>query len=126
MSKFPDPFESEVDFHLYLAGRYRNKRKNAFERGIEFTLTLQDLIRIYKRRTCYLTGKQLVFGNENEQHHCYATLDRVDPSKGYTIENTKLVSRIANMTKCVFEQKEQLITLKDLCKMGCVISKHIK
>lgn len=76
---------NEKPFDLVLARFYLNKHRNAKERGIEFTLTLADMRKLLKKKTCHYTGEKLNFlhGDRNK-----LSLDRVDSSKGYTKENT--------------------------------------
>lgn len=126
MSNFPKPFKSEMEFHRYIAQRYVNKLNNAVERGIEFTLTLPDLLNIYKRRNCYLSGKKLVFGVTNKEDPMYATLDRVDNTLGYTSKNTKLVALAVNQIKSQFEREEGLLSLNELVKIGLNLNAHLK
>lgn len=121
---FPDKYENQIQWDFSISNKYRNKFRNAQERGIPFELSLQDFIKLYKRRRCYLTNKVLLFANEDKEHPRFATLDRIDNTKGYTMANTRLVCSLVNACKAVFEQKEGLITLEDLVRIGKVIEKH--
>lgn len=73
--------------------------------GIEFTLTKED---INIPDVCPILLAPFSFGTK-ENYHFTPSLDRIDPSKGYTKENTKVICSLANtMKNCA--TKEQLIT----------------
>jgi hypothetical protein len=106
----------QTPFDLQLADYYVKKFKNARERNIEFTLTLADLKKLLKKKTCYYTGQSLNFtGGEN-----VFTLDRVDSKKGYTKENTVQCAGWVNRFKNeVFEntKSKTYITKENLFKI---------
>jgi hypothetical protein len=70
----------------------RSKKKN-----LEFNLTLGDLISI-KNNTCPILGHEILYksGIDNKRS---ASLDRVDPNKGYIKGNVKIVSYEGNSLK---------------------------
>jgi len=70
----------------------RSKKKN-----LEFNLTLSDLINI-KNNTCPILGHEILYksGIDNKRS---ASLDRVDPNKGYVPDNVKIVSFEGNALK---------------------------
>ena len=70
----------------------RSKKKN-----IEFNLTLADLIKI-KNNICPILGCEILYksGVDNKRS---ASLDRIDPNKGYVPDNVKIVSFEGNALK---------------------------
>jgi hypothetical protein len=70
----------------------RSKKKN-----LEFNLTLGDLINI-KNNTCPILGHEILYksGIDNKRS---ASLDRIDPNKGYIKGNVKIVSSEGNLLK---------------------------
>ena len=70
----------------------RSKKKN-----LEFNLTLSDLINI-KNNTCPILGHEILYksGIDNKRS---ASLDRIDPNKGYVPGNVKIVSYEGNSLK---------------------------
>jgi hypothetical protein len=70
----------------------RSKKKN-----LEFNLTLGDLINI-KNNTCPILGHEILYksGIDNKRS---ASLDRIDPNKGYVPGNVKIVSYEGNSLK---------------------------
>ena len=94
----PQPFESLV------ALKYLQKQINAQERGLEFTLTLQDMRALLKKKTCYYSGVTLTLTGETA-----LSLDRIDDSVGYTKLNTVACASVVNKVK------NELLE-KNLCK----------
>lgn len=70
-------------------------RKRAAEKGLEFSLTVQD---VYVPTHCPLLGIPLLV-NEKVLGPNSPTLDRVFNSRGYTAENVLVVSYAANRCK---------------------------
>ena len=70
----------------------RSKKKN-----LEFNLTLADLISI-KNNTCPILGCEILY-KSGIDHKLSASLDRIDPTKGYIISNVKIVSHEGNSLK---------------------------
>jgi len=87
---------NEKPFDVQLARAYLNKHKNAVSRGIEFTLTLADMRKLLKKKTCYYTGQKLTFNNGDQNR---LSLDRVDNKLGYTKENTVACCHWVNQWK---------------------------
>lgn len=106
----------QTPFDLQLADYYVKKFKNARERHIEFTLTLADLKKLLKKKTCYYTGETLNFtGGRN-----VFTLDRIDSTKGYTKENSvQCASWVNHFKNEVFEHENSktFITRENLFKI---------
>ena len=94
----PQPFESLV------ALKYLQKQINAQERGLEFTLTLQDMRALLKKKTYHYSGATLTLTGETA-----LSLDRIDDSIGYTKENTVSCASVVNKVK------NELLE-KNLCK----------
>ena len=70
----------------------RSKKKN-----LEFNLTLGDLINI-KNNPCPILGHEILY-KSGIDHKRSASLDRVDPNKGYIKGNVKIVSSEGNLLK---------------------------
>lgn len=81
-----------IDEQIALMGSYKQKRKNALDRGISFELTFAEYCRIMSRKTCAYTG--VAFNDEFP-----SSLDRIHPSIGYTKDNTLKVLLQANNAK---------------------------
>lgn len=102
--------EKNYEFHLYRLIRNRCKEKK-----IEFTINVEDIIipevcpylKIPLTRT---QGHGVVWTN--------ASVDRVDPSKGYTKENIQVISKKANLMKAHATQEELLQFAKSILERG--------
>ena len=70
----------------------RSKKKN-----LEFNLTLADLITL-KNNTCPILGSEILY-KSGIDYKKSASLDRIDPNKGYIISNVKIVSYEGNTLK---------------------------
>ncbi len=70
--------------------RYRSKL-----RGVTCTITAEDFS---IPEFCPVLGMPLVYGKDNSGPDS-ATLDRIDPNKGYVRGNVQVISRRANMMK---------------------------
>lgn len=75
-------------------------------KNIEFTLCLDD-IKIPK--TCPILGLPLVCKKGSGGDSSSPALDRIDPKKGYTKENTRVISNLANMMKSHANETELLL-----------------
>lgn len=69
-------------------------KRDAERRGIPFEITIEDIHNQYnkQRECCAFTGFRVVFGND-------ASVDRIDSSKGYTLNNIQIVHKDLNMMK---------------------------
>lgn len=71
-------------------------------------LTIADLIELYnfQQGLCALSGEQLTFEFDKGKQATNISIDRIDPTKGYTKENIQLVCYITNIMKNNFPQYE--------------------
>lgn len=69
---------------------YNNLKQNAKRRGKEFDLTF-DQFRKWAIRTDYIVAK----GRSSESY----TIDRIDNTKGYTVDNIQILSNADNVRK---------------------------
>lgn len=92
-----------------LRQKYENKKKNARGRGIDFSLTEDEFIKLClflkENKTCPYTEKEFVFTatNTGTPKPQYPTLERVDNSVGYAIGNCIWVCHNANSVKSKWE-----------------------
>jgi len=71
-------------------------RKRAKDKGLEFTLKLEDIV---IPSHCPMLGIPLHPTSGQAAHANSPSLDRLDPRKGYTPENTQIISHRANTIK---------------------------
>lgn len=97
--------------HDYIPERFwKRLLDSARRRGIECTLTQEEAFAqlVAQGRTCALSGRPLYFTTLRTRYHRYTTasLDRIDPNKGYSKENIQWVHKVVNMMKGSLEQSE--------------------
>lgn len=96
--------DQSIDF---LAGVIRRSAKSraklrAKKKKIEFNLTTQWIREKLEKGVCEATGLPFIMpdGTGESGPSCFSpSLDRIVPSKGYTIENTRLVIHAFNAAK---------------------------
>lgn len=77
---------------------YANLRQNAKRRGKQFDLTIEEF-RCFCEKTKYLERK----GKSGKS----ASIDRVDPAKGYSIDNIQVLSLAENSRKAMQERYQE-------------------
>lgn len=93
---------------------YNRLKASAKKRNIQFNLTLTDLNNLTWPISCPITGLPLVSNKGKPQDNSFS-IDRVDSSKGYTIDNIIVISYKANRLKSN-ATKEELNQLSDFYK----------
>lgn len=76
---------------------YNRLKSSAKKRGIDFDLTLSDLNNLTFPITCPILGIPLALNNVQSDNSY--SIDRIDSSKGYTIDNIIVISWKANRLK---------------------------
>lgn len=92
-----------------LKQKYENKKKNACSRGIDFSLTEYEFIKLClflkENRQCAYTNETFVFKSttNGQPKPNYPTLERVDNSVGYVLGNVIWVTYHSNFIKSKWE-----------------------
>ena len=93
-----------------IAGRvWATLIRGAKERGFPFNITIKEAWEKFlaQDRKCALTGTLLIFSEKtNEQIKTTASLDRIDSSKGYLLDNIQWVHKKINIMKSNMSQEE--------------------
>lgn len=82
---------------------------NAKKRNIELSITIEDIWNIFlnQDRKCALTGQPLIMWRTGRKRNTgNASLDRIDSSKGYTIDNVQWVDKDINRLKNKYSIEE--------------------
>lgn len=84
--------------------------RGAADRSIEFSVTMEYAWGIFEtqNRRCALSGELLVFGINKKNSLTTASIDRIDPSKGYIQGNIQWVHKKVNIMKNVMLSDEFL------------------
>ena len=92
-----------------LKQKYENKKKNACSRGIDFSLTEDEFIKLClflrENRQCAYTNETFVFKSttNGQPKPNYPTLERVNNSVGYVLGNVIWVTYNSNFLKSKWE-----------------------
>lgn len=92
-----------------ISGRVWNKlQADAKRRGLLFTLKIDDAWRLFlaQERRCALTGLYLHFSSRGFPADGNASLDRIDSTFGYTLDNVQWVEKRINFMKQALSQDE--------------------
>lgn len=81
--------------------------RGAERRNISFDITIEEMWEIFERQggKCALSGVALYFGRVRKHAETNASLDRIDSSLGYSLDNCQWLHKDINMMKGVFEQQ---------------------
>lgn len=90
--------------HGDISGRYwADCIHGASARDLEFRITIEEAWNLFlqQNRRCAITGRELTFDPQTvrRKRNQTASLDRIDSSKGYTIDNVCWVDRKINYIK---------------------------
>jgi hypothetical protein len=87
-----------VDRRAYVV--WKRAKDRAKKRGLVFELTKDSVAKQLVLGYCSATNLQFDFSfNETKLNPCSPSLDRINPSLGYTIQNTRMVCWIFNRAK---------------------------
>lgn len=89
----------EEPFDLWVSKKYVQLHKSATKRGKSFTLTLPQLKKVLRRKTCYYTGVKLTRMIPDGTKPTDLTIERLDNAKGYEVDNIVAVCHAANQLK---------------------------
>lgn len=93
----------------------------AKRRGYDFDLTIEFLWDLYEKqdRRCALTGREIllkpaIHKNNVDWRVVTASLDRIDPTKGYTTNNVQWVHKEINRLKNNYPQEKFVSMCKEI------------
>lgn len=105
------------DHESWAASTLSNARRRAKNRGLEFHLTRQDLLKLARNTShCAILGTELHYarGLGDGPRPDAASIDRIDNERGYHLDNIRIVSLRANAMKNNLTM-DQLINLAMYC-----------
>jgi hypothetical protein len=76
---------------------YDNALQRAKRKGYDFNITTNYLIQIAPTY-CPVFGWELKYGKGQLRHYS-ASIDRIEPDRGYVIGNVRIISNLANAMK---------------------------
>ena len=107
---------SKNPFTFFMTRFYKQWRTGADSRNIEFSIKLGDIISLYEKQNglCALSGEPMKKQDSDEYD---ISLDRIDSSLCYNIDNIHLVLKQVNYMKQAYPQESFI----NLC---CLIAKN--
>lgn len=93
--------------------RVISARTRARHKGLEFNIDDRDIENLISQQNnrCFYSGIEFV--NDNSRIYSMS-IDRIDSSKGYTLDNIRLVSSQVNLMKHERTEEEFLQTIQDI------------
>ena len=95
-------------------------RSGAKKRNLEVKITIDDIWNIYLKqdKKCAISGVSVSFPTSHKEYMSYSTMasvDRIDSSKGYTIENIQIVHKQINMMKQSMSDRDFINWCRIIC-----------
>ena len=87
-----------MDYQPEMKTIYNRLKASASKRGIPFDLTMSDLNNLSFPIVCPILGISLKYNRGKAEDNSYS-IDRIDSSKGYSVENIVVISLKANKLK---------------------------
>lgn len=102
------------------ANRWHRVRNDALKRNIKFEITIQQAWNLFLKqdRKCALSGRFLEFKEKRDKERQTASLDRIDSSKDYTIDNIQWVHRDINIAKHVQSHEDFIQMCKEVAEFN--------
>jgi hypothetical protein len=94
---------------------YRAKRR-AKQKGLPFSLTTKQVAAIIPD-VCPIFGTPFIYGGNGVVSDSSPSIDRIDPKKGYVIENIAIISVKANTIKSAYTASDLLKVAQWLAKV---------
>ena len=87
--------------HYKIRAKLASSRQNAGRRGLEFALTVNDMVEMWDRQEaiCPYTGWKMVLTDSKHWNPLLGSIDRIDNSKAHTLDNVCWCCYQANLAK---------------------------
>ena len=94
---------NDISGFYFSSFRCKAKRKK-----IIFDITIEDIWNIYLKqdKLCNLSKVPVFFSKSRKKEEQTASIDRIDSSKGYTVDNIQIVHKNINLMKNVLTQPD--------------------
>lgn len=89
-------------------------KKRSKQKSLDFNLTLDDLVNV-KNKVCPISGQSIIY-KSGVDYKRSASLDRVDPNKGYISGNVNIISYEGNYLKNRNDIKSAIKIIKYIIK----------
>ena len=103
--------------NIRIAKKYISKNQSSNSRGIGFDLSFCQYKKLLSRKTCAYTGIKFPLSDSSGNIPTSRTLERIDHTLGYTVENTVAVCLCVNQLKSMWEDPSNPLTFAVVQKM---------
>lgn len=102
--------ERSDQFHRVFVERFQGMRDRAKKHEFEMEFTVNTLKELYKKQNgiCALSGVSMTYTLGKGRTPTNVSVDRIDPTKGYTKDNVQLVCMAVNQMKSDLNMEELL------------------
>lgn len=90
---------------------YNRLKQSAKKRGIKFTLTPSDILHLDLPISCPILGIPLEYNRGKVSDNSFS-IDRIDPDRGYEVDNIHVISYKANRAKSNLTEDELKLLAK--------------
>lgn len=109
----------------YLVMRLNAVKTGATKRGLGFSITIDDVLTLWERQKgrCYYTHRKMT---QLQNSHDTFSIDRIDNTKGYFLENIVLCCNIVNTMKNDLTVEDFLMYVQSIYKRSHEIIENKK
>lgn len=81
-----------------MSRRRTDARKRALRHDLTFDLSVESLVELWEQQEgrCALSGQLMELGSTGQREPWTASIDRIDATRGYTMDNVRLVTWMVN------------------------------
>ena len=99
-------------------------KARAHRKGISFTLTRDDVAKLYSEcgGECAVSKLPFTLDRSNSRAPFSPSLDRIDSTKGYTYENCRIVCYVVNMAMSDYGEEPLRIVARAIASEECRVS----
>lgn len=109
-------YSDETKLLKVLQERWFGARDRANNKGVPFTITKEDLLKIWKQQEglCNISKIPMTYDLDNGRVFTNVSLDQKNPGQGYTINNIQLVCSAVNQLKSNWDMNTVLYICKQV------------
>ena len=109
-------YNSDKALHRILQDRWFDAKYRAEQKGIPFTITKEDLQYLWNQQKglCAISKIPMTYTLDQGRVYTNISIDQIEPSKGYTIDNIQLVCMGVNQIKSDLDMETVLFLCKSI------------
>ena len=113
---------SSANYHAFLARLHSSSKHVRVKAGFTWEINVQDLVDLWEAQNgrCEATGLVMTHHRDGSGHKDFnASLDRINPRIGYTVDNIRLVCFAVNIMKHKMDEGEFYFWVKSVYEKSC-------